>query len=164
MTPEDIARMNEFFETHSYDVEPEDALASEDAADDPEERGDKVYAAGVVFLTDDGRVLLLLRSEGTDAHPETWAFPGGCLEAGESTEDAAVRECREEMGMLPRGPRRVLCAEDDGNVHYTTFLQRIPNTFAPKLNHEHDDYVWVDPTDPPDPLHPGVAEALARLN
>lgn len=37
MSPEDIKRMNEFFDTNSYDQEPADPLASKEAAKDPDD-------------------------------------------------------------------------------------------------------------------------------
>ena len=46
-----------------------------------------------------------------------WEFPGGKIEPGESPEEAAVRECREEMGCEVRAIRRL------GSIHhrYPTF-------------------------------------------
>lgn len=161
MKPEDIKRMNDFFETHSYDLEPENPTAF-DGGDDPDER-DQDYGAGIVFVTPDGRVLLLLRSDDADDHPGTWCYPGGHVEDGETTEDAAKREAREELGTLPQGVRRVLYVYNGDSVHFTTFRQDVRDSFTPRLNEEHVDYVWVAPDDLPEPLHPGVAEALANL-
>jgi 8-oxo-dGTP diphosphatase len=48
---------------------------------------------GVVVQDERGRVLLMRRNgEGT------WGLPGGGVEAGETWEQAARRECREETG------------------------------------------------------------------
>ncbi|KRF36596.1 NUDIX hydrolase [Nocardioides sp. Soil805] len=43
-----------------------------------------------------GRVLLQLRG---DRERRVWGFPGGAIELGESAEQAAVREMREETGL-----------------------------------------------------------------
>lgn len=48
-----------------------------------------------VWLTDDAGEVLLVRNEGDDG----WADPGGKREAGESFEEAARREVREESGV-----------------------------------------------------------------
>jgi 8-oxo-dGTP diphosphatase len=52
-------------------------------------------AAAVVLLDDDGRVLLVLQNYGQ----RLWGIPGGAIEPGESPQDAAVREAKEETGL-----------------------------------------------------------------
>lgn len=52
-------------------------------------------ALAVIFR--DGRVLVARRPEGPLA--DHWEFPGGKVEAGESVESAARRECLEELGV-----------------------------------------------------------------
>ena len=48
-------------------------------------------------------VLLTRRSGKLRAHSGQWALPGGRLDAGESAEDAALRELQEEINLtLPR--------------------------------------------------------------
>jgi len=58
-------------------------------------------AAGVVVFRDGGgaREYLLLRSAQT--RTPMWEFPKGGVEAGESEEEAARRELREETGLEP---------------------------------------------------------------
>ena len=48
-------------------------------------------------------------------------------------------------------------------VDFTTFLMRVPEEFAPKLNDEHDGWAWSPLATPPEPLHPGCRIALERL-
>ncbi|MGB9341610.1 MAG: 8-oxo-dGTP diphosphatase MutT [Polyangiales bacterium] len=62
----------------------------------PRGAGPIVVAAAVVIRA--GRVLLTRRAEGQHL-AGMWEFPGGKLEAGESPEEALVRECREECGI-----------------------------------------------------------------
>jgi 8-oxo-dGTP pyrophosphatase MutT (NUDIX family) len=59
-------------------------------------------AVGVVLVPDElGRACFLLtrRAETLRRHSGQWALPGGRLEPGESEEDAARREIREEVGL-----------------------------------------------------------------
>jgi len=46
---------------------------------------------------DDGRVILLRR--GFEPHRGRWSMPGGFVDLGESVEDAARREAKEELGL-----------------------------------------------------------------
>ena len=55
--------------------------------------GDRIDAAGGVVVRD-GRVLLVHRPRYDD-----WTFPKGKLDAGESFEDAALREVEEETNV-----------------------------------------------------------------
>jgi mutator protein MutT len=47
-------------------------------------------------------ILFTKRSENLAAHSGQIAFPGGAVEAGETFEQAAVREAEEEVGIPPR--------------------------------------------------------------
>lgn len=56
-----------------------------------------VLAASAVITDDDGRVLLVQRLEPPDVGK--WTVPGGRVEPGETTAEAAAREVREETGL-----------------------------------------------------------------
>jgi len=54
----------------------------------------------LIPFTDDGRVILEWQYRAPlDRH--TWELPAGSLDPNESPESAAVRECEEEIGLVP---------------------------------------------------------------
>ena len=69
-------------------------------------RGDRrtegTTSAGCVIFDDRGRVLLLRRTD-----EKTWCFPKGGVEAGETLQETARREVREEAGLLVDIGRKV---------------------------------------------------------
>lgn len=64
----------------------------------------------IAVVEHEGRFLIGQRPAGTDL-AGYWEFPGGKIEPGETAEQAAVRECREETGLAvePSGvyPRHI---------------------------------------------------------
>lgn len=58
------------------------------------------YTADNLLLTDmGGRLAVLMIKRGNHPHIGKWALPGGFVEAGESAEEAAARELKEETGV-----------------------------------------------------------------
>jgi 8-oxo-dGTP pyrophosphatase MutT (NUDIX family) len=91
------------------------------------------YAAGVLACArSTGRCLLARRSDNG-----LWSVPGGHIELGEDSLQAAVREFEEETG------RRVRACRDLGVVDgFRVFLSEVPSEFRPRLDHEHTAYRW----------------------
>ena len=69
----------------------------------------RVYREAVrVIVVKDGKYVLLGR-EAYDENPKgkfnCFDFPGGGIEEGQTAEEAAIRECLEEVGVLIKNPR-----------------------------------------------------------
>lgn len=143
-------------------------------------------AAGVLFLLPADpkpRALFLKRGPGGD-YPGCWCFPGGHTGEGETAEQTAEREAKEELGFLPKGVREYLTRSvmspaplpqptdevvegpailPGAFIDYTTFVQKVTEEFAPKINGEHVGWAWAPVDEPPQPMHPGCQIALDRL-
>lgn len=120
-------------------------------------------AAGLLLVHGD-RYLLALRSEHVHV-PHVWSLPGGAIERGETPEQAAVRECHEELGGVPTHEVVRTHVADHGGWAYTTVVAATPSRWEPpRLSWETADYGWfsggeVDRL----PLHPGLANAWPQL-
>lgn len=111
--------------------------------------------AGIMFLSDQDTVLWVLRSDEGDA-PNTWAFPGGGVEPGESLKEAALRECAEEIGFTDNVNMLKLNVQRYPDFEYHTFLGIVKSEFEPVLNDEHTDWQWLPLGTFPDNIHPGI--------
>ena len=67
----------------------------------------RLHGVVVAVRRPDGRWLMVRRSRHVAAAPGRVCFPGGAIEAGESQQDAVVREMREELGVLVRPLKNV---------------------------------------------------------
>jgi 8-oxo-dGTP pyrophosphatase MutT (NUDIX family) len=103
-----------------------------------------INAAGILFRSPEGRVLLLRRTAEGD-HEGEWAIPGGKIEEGESAAKAAVREVWEEIQFRAGHAGVYHTRQVRNGVDYTTYLYEVDDEFVPKLNGEHDAYMWVSP-------------------
>ncbi|HEX2073713.1 MAG TPA: NUDIX hydrolase [Geodermatophilus sp.] len=129
-----------------------------------------VGAAGLLLHRDGDRglELLLQHRASWSHHGGTWGTPGGALHVGESPEHGALREVREELGLVADdvvlGPRSV---DDHGGWAYTTVLARPARPIDPaglRLDGESDGVAWIRLAALHEVvLHPGLAASLDRL-
>ena len=133
-----------------------------------------INASGILFVTPDKRALFLKRSESGD-YSGFYDLPGGKREANETSVQAAIRECSEEIGFYPSGEllelsRRISTSEGNGDrpsliVDYTTYIQEVDDEFVPpRLDEEHTGFKWAPLEMPPEPLHPGLVVTLKKLH
>lgn len=64
-----------------------------------------------VFATRDDGLFPVIR-RGRSCGTGTWSLPGGRLEPTETVNMCAIRESREELGLLLK-PRKIICVTDD---------------------------------------------------
>ena len=105
----------------------------------------KIVEVVAALITKDGRFMICQRPA-HKARGMLWEFVGGKVEPGESREDALIRECREELGVIVSVGRvfaEVVHKYPDITVHLTVFYAEIADG-EPKLL-EHNDLRWITP-------------------
>ncbi len=114
-----------------------------------------VTQKAVVFNTADD--ILLVRS-GSET---PWTIPGGRVQDGEDADEALERELREETGLAVRVGQPVHAMADvwftaDGEPMFTVVYDCETAETEIMLNHEHEQYEWVAPTEATDrmPIEP----------
>lgn len=123
-----------------------------------------VVGVGIVVERPDGRILLGHRTK--PGEPATWCLPGGHLEAGETIEQAAHRECVEESGVedltaLSAFTVVVDAGSSCGGVVFGVHARSAGVRSGPGEPQIFPEWVWADPTDLPRPLFP-ASDALLR--
>ena len=91
----------------------------------------------VVVLDSQERALLMKRSEEVGYGANQWSIPGGYVQEGETYEEGAVRETKEETNLNVSNLEHF---KSDGRLHYY-----IAHGFSGdlKINFEHTDTAWV---------------------
>ena len=94
-----------------------------------------------------------------------WEFVGGKVEAGETREEALVRECREELDIrISVGDLFMDVTHEypDVTVHLTLFNATVAEGIPQKL--EHNDIQWITPAEIPDyDFCPADVEILTEI-
>lgn len=119
---------------------------------------------GVVVRSVDGRVLVGRRV----AEPgRLLAIPGGKLDPGESVEACAVRELREETGLVVSEARTFAAVFVSGWVvaGVRVDLDLTADEVAPQVCEpdRFGELAWIDPENPPEDLFAATAALLERL-
>lgn len=103
-------------------------------------------ATKAIIRNDDGKYLVLYKSETEEISPNEIDIPGGRMKFGENAEESLMREIEEEIGINIEiiKPSRVWgFVKDDLHLVGITFLAKyIDGEF--KLSGEHTRHEWID--------------------
>ena len=112
----------------------------------------------------DGKFMITRRPEGK-ARAGLWEFAGGKVEAGETLQDALVRECREEIGVTVEVGDPYMTVDydyPDISVHLTLFEARIKE--GTPIPMERNAIAWIAPEEIPNyPFCPADVPIVERL-
>jgi 8-oxo-dGTP pyrophosphatase MutT (NUDIX family) len=110
----------------------------------------------------DGRVLLVRHT-----YTPGWHFPGGGVERGETALLALTRELKEEAGVVPRAPPRLVSVHaNHANYpgdHVLVFRVDAWDQIKATQRGEIAEVGFFDPKSPPEGVTKGTARRLAEL-
>ncbi len=119
----------------------------------------------VAALIWQGEKFMICQRPAHKARGLLWEFVGGKVEAGETKEDALIRECQEELDVLLSVGEvfmDVTHEYPDLTVHLTLFHATIAEGEPKKL--EHNDIKWITPREIPNyDFCPADKEILERI-
>jgi 8-oxo-dGTP diphosphatase len=122
-----------------------------------------------VVENSNSELLLLKRSKASKFGPGLWGFPAGHIDPGESPEECALRELKEEIGpvftivdLSSMGPVR---DSYYGGIYEIYLFHRRWLNGDVKLNHEHTAFAWVRREKYKDyPVMDGIDEDIRYFN
>ena len=102
--------------------------------------------AGIVLI-EDNRVALIERFR---AGLNYYVFPGGGVDAGETSEQAAIREAMEELGVEVAIKQKVVVIHFDQSTQVYFLVERVSGDFGTGTGEE---FTEADPNDPQEGIY-----------
>ena len=123
----------------------------------------------VIIYSEEMEVLVLQRANYMKNFRGMWGVVGGSIEKGETPEEAALREVKEETGMSKENEDIDYIKQigkikhNDGSISYLfqVWTVEVPNV---KISKEHQRYKWISNTDQiTGKWVPGIKEEIDKI-
>ncbi len=118
-----------------------------------------IVVALKAVIINQGKILILKRSDTDEVGAKQWETPGGKIEFGEGLETALFREVKEETGINVYVERLLYAvtflAHPDRQIVLLSYLCR-SNQSDVLLSSEHSDYLWANQAE----LHEFLPQAI----
>jgi len=121
---------------------------------------------GVIVANQDGKILIGKRK---GSHAPYYSIPGGHLDMGETFEDGAVREAKEETDLDIKDPKVIAVTNNletyrDEGLHYISIVL-LAKDFSGELKNMEpekcEEWLWADPNNLPMPHFDASQRSIA---
>jgi mutator protein MutT len=102
----------------------------------------KPVGAAILIKNKNGEVLLLKRAPESHFAPNQWGYPGGKIEDGESSDEAARRETEEETTLVVSSITALGVFNEAVEAFYSDDFEG-----KVQIDFEHTDWKWVSPAE-----------------
>lgn len=131
--------------------------------------GDKVLAGVGVILVNENAEILLGKRQGSHGAGE-WSLPGGHCEKHESSDDSAIREVEEEVGLKVADVEKITWVDhyfEENDRQYVTLYYIATNWEGEVSNMEPEkceEWKWFGLHNLPDPLFDELGNVVKKHN
>jgi 8-oxo-dGTP diphosphatase len=124
-----------------------------------------IVAVVAVIRNNEGKYLVLKRSESEIAYPGQYTFPGGKVEGNDTVEETLIREAEEEAGLVLK-PGKVLLKDksfvrpDGQTAKVFSYLCEVEPFDEIKISEDFTNFKWVSYKELKDIHHVGIEGEL----
>lgn len=134
-------------------------------------KNNKLHIVSVVAVirNNEGKYLVLKRSEKEIAYPGMYTFPGGKVEDNDTVEETLIKEAEEEASLNLK-PGKILLKDksfirpDGQTVKVFSYLCEVENSDNIKISDDFTDYKWVSFEDLKNISHVGIEDELLQAD
>jgi len=128
-----------------------------------------IVSVVAVIKNNEGKYLVLKRSESEIAYPGMYTFPGGKVEDNDTIEETLIKEVKEEANLDLKSGKILLkdksfIRPDNQTVKVFSYLCEVENFDNIKISDDFTDYKWICFEDLKNISHVGIEDELLQAD